>query len=222
MSILVYRDKDLAGAAAATLLAAQLIGQPRSVLGLDYTEDLRPVYRALAKMTGDGLLDWSDVTVFSLYERVRAGEEASVAYRIKKDLLDGVRVAPERLFFPDADSMNWSVSCADYESRVMKAGGLDVAFVSIAEDGGLVFNTGAGELAPVTHVERAGDGRVVTVGMKTLMNARRVVALMTGSNKASAAAAVFSGPVTPEVPASYLQLHRDAVFLLDEEAAENL
>lgn len=222
MSILVYRDSDLAGAAAATLLAAQIIENPYAVLGLDYAADIRPVYRALAKMTGDGLLDWSDLTVFSLYEHVRPPKDKSVSARMNADLFASVNIAPERLFFPDSDSLDWSVSCNDYESRIMKAGGLDMLFVSVAENGSMVFNRGASELAPVTHVEREADGRVVTVGMKTLMSAHKVVAFLTGRNKKSVANAIFNGPVTPQLPASYLQLHRGAVFILDEDAAELL
>lgn len=217
MSILVYRDKDLAGAAAATLIAAQIIEDPRSVVGFDCSAELRPVYRALAKMTGDGLLDWSDLSVFSLYELVRPAAGRSVASRMDADLFSSVNIEREKLFFPASDSADWNISCAAYESRIMEAGGLDLAFVSVGPDGSIVFNSGASELVPVTHVE--ASGRVVTVGMKTIMNAKKVVACLTGKDKSAAVEAVFGGPVTPQVPASYLQLHRGAVFILDEDAA---
>lgn len=217
MSILVYRDKDLAGAAAATLIAAQIIEEPRSVLGFDCSAELRPVYRALAKMTGDGLLDWSDVSVFSLYEHVRPAAGRSVAARMDADLFSNVNIDREKLFFPESAPTDWSVSCAAYESRISEAGGLDMVFVSIGPDGSIVFNSGASELAPVTHAE--SSGRVVTVGMKTLMSAKKVVACLTGKDKSMAAGAIFNGPVSPQVPASYLQLHRGAVFILDEDAA---
>ena len=66
MSILVYKERKLAGAAASTLMAAQIIEKPACALGLDYSEELLPTYRALARMSRDGLLDWSDVRVFGL------------------------------------------------------------------------------------------------------------------------------------------------------------
>ena len=74
----------------------------------------------------------------------------------------------------------------------------------------------------MTHVERTENGRVVTVGLATVMSARKIVALMTGEDRTEIAGRIFNGPVTPQVPASYLQLHPNAVFLLDEAAAKQV
>ncbi len=78
------------------------------------------------------------------------------------------------------------------------------------------------ELAPVTHVERTESGRAVTVGMSTVMAARRVIAVLSGFDLAKIAPLVITGPVLPGVPASYLQLHHNAIFMLDEDAAEHV
>lgn len=222
MSILVYRDKTVAAAAAATLLAAQIIEKPMSALGLDYAEDLVPVYRALARMTADGLLDWSDATVFALSEHVRADAERTIASQMGPLLYERVNLKAERRFAPSAEAMDWSVACNDYEDAILRAGGMDMAFVSIGSDGSIARNLGAQELAPVTHVERTEEGRVVTVGMSTVMSARKIVALLVGAEKADLAERIFNGPVTPQLPATYLLMHANAVFLLDEDAAARI
>lgn len=222
MSVLVYRDKSVAGAAAATLIAAQTIEKPASVLGFDLTDDMAPVYRALARMTGDGLLDWSDVTAFGLSEYVRADTDLSLTTQLSTLLYDRVNIKPERRFAPDAAATDWSVACNEYEDAILQAGGFDLVFLGIRPDGSIVFHPGAAELAPVTHVERTANGRVVTVGLSTLMGAKKIVAYLIGADKAAIADRICNGPITPQIPATYLQLHPNTVILLDEDAAARL
>lgn len=222
MSVLVYRDKSIAGAAAATLLAAQVIEKPMSVLGLDYSEDIVPVYRALARMTADGLLDWSDITAFALSEHVWADGAQSIASRMQTLFYEHVNLDAGRRYTPDAEAADWSVACTDYEDGILRAGGIDLAFLAVGPDGSIAYNVGAPELAPVTHVERTQDGRVVTVGLGTVMGAQKIVAYLVGGDKAAMAGQILNGPVTPQVPATYLQLHANVVFLLDEAAAAQL
>lgn len=222
MSVLVYRDRPTACAAAATLLSAGIIEKPNIVLGLDCAQELLPVYRTLGRMTADGLLEWSGVKVFQMYEHVRADADHSVEGRLGSVLLDKVAVAEENRYLPRMNGNDWSVVCNDYESEILNAGGIDTVFCAIRADGSIAYNLGGAELAPVTHVERTEEGRVVTVGIATIMAAKRIIAVMTGSDKVNAAVATFSGPIVPGVPASYLQLHRNAVFILDEDAAERI
>lgn len=221
-SILVYRDKATACAAAATLMAACVIEKPASVLGLDWVAELAPIYRTIARMTGDGLLDWGCVKTFNLYEHVRADAENSVEAKLGELLFSRVNLAPENRFAPDAAGSDWSIVCNDYETAILNAGGLDTVLCAVRADGSVAFNLGAAELAPVTHVERTDAGRVVTVGMTTLMSARRIVAVMMGADKAEIASMVLNGSIVPSVPASYLQLHANAIFLLDEAAADRI
>lgn len=222
MSVLVYRDKATACAAAATLLSACIIEKPASVLGLDCAPELQPIYRTVARMTSDGLLDWGDVKTFNLYEHVRADAEKSVEAQLGGLLLDKVNLKASNRFAPRSEASDWSVVCNEYETSILSAGGLDTVFCAIRADGSVAYNLSASELAPVTHVERTEEGRVVTVGLTTLMSAKRVVAVMLGQDKEDMAARVFGGSIVPTVPASYLQLHANAVFLLDESAAEKL
>jgi len=221
MSILVYKDRSIAGAAAATLLAAQVIEKPDAVLGLDYQEALAPVYRALSRMSVDGLLDWSEIRTFTLSELVRVAQGQTIRARMDSVLFDRINIRAENQYFPDTDAEDWNQSCNAYEEYILDVGGIDLLFLSINSDGSIAFLPGAQELAPVTHVECTDDGgRAVTVGITTIMSAKKIVVLMTGADRASVAKKMFRGAVNPMIPASYLQLHANAVFLLDEAAAE--
>ncbi|MDO4572483.1 MAG: 6-phosphogluconolactonase [Clostridia bacterium] len=222
MSILVYRDKATACAAAATLVSAGVIEKPNTVLGLDWAPELQPVYRTLARMTSDGLLDWSEVKSFNLYEHVHADSERLCETQLLSVLYDRVNIAPENRFMPNTTGHDWSVVCNDYENAILNAGGLDTVLCAARADGSVAYNLGAQELAPVTHVERTESGRIVTVGMTTLMSAKRMVVAILGRDKADIAAMICNGSITPSVPASYLQMHANAVFILDEDAAEKL
>lgn len=222
MSILVYRDKATAYAAAATLVSAGVIEKPNSVLGLDWAAELQPVYRTLARMTADGLLDWSEVRSFNLYEHVHADSDRLCETQLSGALYDRINILPENRQLPNTMGHDWSVVCNDYENAILAAGGLDTILCAVRKDGSIAYNLGAQELAPVTHVERTDSGRVVTVGMTTIMSAKRVVAVMTGLDKADTAAMICNGAITPGLPASYLQLHANAIFILDEDAAEKI
>lgn len=222
MSILVYHNSRIAGAAASTVVASEVISAPKSVIGLDAADELIPVYSSLQRMTTDGLLDWSEVSCYALSEHVRSDAEETISAKMHRRLFDGINLAADGIHEPESDTKNWSTACSSYEDEIMGAGGFDLVVVAIGQDGSIAFNVGAAELAPVTHVERTSQGRVVTVGISTIMSARKIVAYMVGEDKASIAPQVIHGPVTPQIPATYLQLHGNTVFILDEEAAAAL
>lgn len=220
MSVLIYRDGDTLSQAVATLLAGCIIEKPTSAVGFDCAQPLSGVYRKLAGMTSDGLLDWNTIRAFNLYEHVRADTDATAESRMRALLYDRVCLPAENIFTPNTDGHDWSVVCNDYENAILDAGGLDTVICAIGADGRLAYNLPASELAPVTHVERTEAGRVVTVGMATIMSARRIIAVLSGAELAKTAGLVVGGPIVPAMPASYLQLHPNAVFMLDEDAAD--
>lgn len=222
MSVLVYRDSDTLSQAGATLLAGCIIEKPTSVLGLDCNAQLSATYRKIAGMTSDGLLDWTSVRAFNLFEHVRTDAEISDESRMKTMLYDRVNIQPENIFTPCIDSRDWSALCNDYEDAILGIGGIDTLLCVVGKDGRISCNMPGSELAPVTHVERTESGRVVTVGISTIMGAKRVVVMLSGYELAPIAPLIISGPIVPSVPASYLQLHPNAIFMLDEDAAEKI
>lgn len=222
MSVLVYRDSDTLSQALATLLAGCIIEKPSSVLGLDCSAQLAPAYRKIAGMTSDGLLDWASVRAFNLFEHVKPEGDDFDEARMHNMLYDRVNIQPENIYAPCAETRDWSVLCNDYENAILDVGGLDTVVVTVGGDGRIACNLPNSELAPVTHVERAESGRVVTVGISTIMAAKRVIAILSGYELSKVAPLVITGPVLPGIPASYLQLHQNAIFMLDEDAAEHV
>ncbi|MEA5048870.1 MAG: 6-phosphogluconolactonase [Eubacteriales bacterium] len=222
MSVLVYRDSDTLSQAVATLLAGCIIEKPTSALGLDCSAQLSAAYRKVAGMTSDGLLDWTSIRAFNLFEHVRADVDVTDESRMRSMLYDRVNIQPENIYSPTAEARDWSVLCNDYENTILDIGGLDTIVCAVGKDGRIVCNMPGTELAPVTHVERTEEGRVVTVGISTIMGARRVIAVLSGYELSQIAPLVIGGAVTPSMPASYLQLHSNAIFMLDEDAAEKI
>jgi glucosamine-6-phosphate deaminase len=222
MSVLVYRDSDTLSQAVATLLAGCIIEKPASVLGLDCAATLASAYRKVAGMTSDGLLDWTTVRAFSLYEHVQSDSTRHDEKKLHAMLYDRVNILPENIFSPNTKTSDWSVACNDYENAILDIGGLDTIVCAIDSDGRIACNLPNSELAPVTHVERTETGRAVTVGISTIMSAKRMIAVLSGYALSPVAGLVINGPVVPTMPASYLQLHPNVVFMLDEEAAEKI
>ena len=207
MSVLVFSDAQTAAAAAATLLAGQLIEKPSLVLGVDCAPALVSAFHSLSAMTANGLLNWGKATVFQLLDETLYGDLS---------LTNGQVLAPA-----DA-SDNWADSCHGFEDAILQAGGMDVALLTVGPDGSLLFNGPEGEIAPTTHVELYQGDKIVTAGLSTLMSAKKLIVLMTGQEMAEAARSAIKGAVNSSLPASMLQLHAAATFLLDEEAASLL
>ena len=222
MSVLVYRDSDTLSQAIATLLAGCMIEKPASALGLDCNIQLSSAYRKLAGMTSDGLLDWTSVRAFNLYEHVHADVDVTDESRMRTMLYDRVNIQPENIYSPCTEARDWSALCNDYENTILDIGGLDTVLCTVGKDGRIACNMPSSELAPVTHVERSESGRVVTVGISTIMSARRVVVVLSGFELSQIAPLVIGGPIVPGMPASFLQLHPNAIFMLDEDAAEKI
>ena len=222
MSVLVFSDAQTAAAAAATLLAGQLIEKPSLVLGVDCAPALVSAFHSLSAMTANGLLNWGKATVFQLSERVREEGKASLRSFLDESLLGDLALKSAQVLAPADASDNWADSCHGFEDAILQAGGMDVALLTVGPDGSLLFNGPEGEVAPTTHVELYQGDKIVTAGLSTLMSAKKLIVLMTGQEMAETARSVIKGAVNSNLPASMLQLHAAATFLLDEDAASLL
>ena len=222
MSVLVFSDAQIAATAAATLLGGMLIEKPSLVLGLDCAQELMPTFQSLRAMTVNGLLSWRKATVFQLSERVREEGKPSLRDFMDESLFSELAWGEGKVIAPDDASENWADSCRRFEDAILQAGGMDVALLTVQPDGSLLCNAPEEEIAPTTHVELFHGEKIVTAGLSTLMSARKLIVLMTGQNMAEAARGAIQGAVDSKLPASMLQLHAAATFLLDEEAASLL
>ncbi len=222
MSVLVFSDAQTAAAAAATLLAGQLIEKPSLVLGIDAASALVPAFQSLRAMTANGLLSWGKARIFQLSERVREEGKESLRAFMDRSLYGELSLGEGKVLAPDDASSNWADSCQGFENAILQAGGMDVALLTVGPDGAVLFNAPEEEIAPTTHVELYNGEKYVTAGLSTIMSAKKLIVLMTGRDMAEGARSAIRGAVDTHLPASLLQLHAAATFLLDEDAASLL
>lgn len=222
MSVLVFADAQTAAAAAATLLAGQLIEKPSLVLGVDAASALSSAFASLRAMTANGLVSWGKATVFQLSERVREEGKPSLRSFLDEALLGELSLRAEQVIAPADTSEDWASTCHGFEDAILQAGGMDVVLLTAGVDGSLLFNVPESQIAPTTHVELYDGEKIVTAGISTLMSSKKLIVLMTGREMADTARRAIQGAVDSDLPASMLQLHAAATFLLDEEAASLL
>lgn len=241
MRILSSRDYDQMSRRAAYVVAGQVLSKPRSVLGLATGETPLGLYRELVRFFQEGDLDFSDVVTFNLdeYLGLPRHDPHSYAWYMEEHLFRFVNVAPERRHIPDGTAADPGAECLRYERTLEAAGGVDLQILGLGRDGHIGFNEPDVKFEKGTHVVELAEStiqanarffpspdqvptRALSMGIKTIMSAKRILLLASGKEKADAIAAAVRGPVTPDLPASVLQLHPDATFVVDAAAASNL
>ena len=240
--ITVYPDeRALAKAVAAGIVSA--IGRnPRLVLGLPTGRTPVKLYQELAVQHAKRAADFSRATTFNLDEFLGIPPDHPGSYRafMQRHLFSKVNIPPERVNFLRGDAADAETECMRYESAIADAGGIDLQLLGIGTNGHIGFNEPARELAARTHRVRltestrrsnaalfGGDvsrvpAEALSVGMATILQARRIVLLATGKSKARCIERLVRGPITPKLPASFLQLHPDVEIVVDTAAASAL
>ena len=241
MNVRVYPNGDLAAIAAAVLIAGQIVDDPQSVLGLATGSTPLPIYRELIAMAHRGVLDFRRVVTFNLDEYVGLGPEHPCSYRrfMQENLFSQVKMREEQIHIPDGLAADPEAECRAYDAAIAEAGGLDLQLLGLGVNGHIGFNEPAPRFTTNSYCVRLSeqtrrDNRrffaqgetmpthALTMGIASIMQARRIVLVATGPKKAQAVRDMILGPVDPMVPASILQMHRHATVLLDSEAASLL
>lgn len=239
MQIHVYDHAQQVGQAAATLLAAQLISKPNSVLGLATGSTPIPTYQALISLYKAGVVDFSSASSFNLDEYVGlpAGHPCSYHSFMREQLFDHVNMPADHIHIPDGNAADPQTECARYDQAITAAGGIDMQVLGIGRNGHIGFNEPADDFTYGTHVVTLAADTIeanarffksadevprqaVSMGIGNIMAAKCVVLVATGENKAKAVYDTIRGPITPRVPASVLQLHPCCVILTDREAGK--
>jgi glucosamine-6-phosphate deaminase len=241
MEVVIAPDADAAARMAADFIGGIVARKPGAVLGLATGSSPLGLYRELARRHRERGLDFSRCTTFNLDEYVGIGPRHPASYRrfMEEHLFGGINVRPENIHIPDGEAADIPAHCEAYEGAIRAAGGIDVQVLGIGRDGHIGFNEPTSSLASRTRIKtltertRADNARffapgeevphhVITMGIGTIMEARAVVLLGFGEEKADAVAAAVEGPVAAMVPASALQMHPSAKILLDAPAAAKL
>ena len=234
-------DRGLAKKLAADI-AAELRKNPRLVLGLPTGRTPIRLYRELATLHARGEVDFAQATTFNLDEFVGLEPTHPGSYRtfMEQHLFSCVNVAPERIHFLNGAAPDLETECHRYEAAITAAGGIDLQLLGIGTNGHIGFNEPARAMVARTHrvtlkteTRRSnaalfgGDPAAVphealSMGMATILHARRIILIATGKSKAGCIARLVTGPITPKLPASFLQLHRHVHLMLDQAAAGRL
>jgi glucosamine-6-phosphate deaminase len=242
MQVLKLPSANTAASAAADLVIDALTTHEAPVLGLPTGRTAVPLYAALVARHRAGRADFSRATTFNLDEFANLAPDHPGSYHafMREHLFAHVNLAPDRTHLLRGDARDWRAEIARFERRLADRGGLDLAVVGIGMNGHVAFNEPAPALVARTHrvrlaasTRRANAGpfgkrwqdvptHALSMGIATILSARRVVLLATGAHKAAIVARALTGAVTTRVPASLLQVHPDVVVVLDRAAAGRL
>lgn len=242
MRIRIFSAPKPAARALAAEVARAVSANPRLVIGLPTGRTPILFYRELVARCQARRLDLSRVTAFNLDELVGIAAADPRSYRafMRRHLFDRLTRPPRRVHFLNGTAADIDAECSRYDRAIRRVGGLDLLLLGLGANGHIGFNEPAAALVARTHRARltpatrranrtlfgnrasAVPHEGVSMGMATILHAKRIVLLATGAGKASATARMVNGPITPRVPASFLQLHRDVEVWLDRAAAAGL
>lgn len=236
----IYVADDYTGMSrkAANILSAHVILKPNCVLGLATGSTPIGTYKQLIDWYNKGDLDFAEVTTVNLdeYRGLPRTHEQSYWYFMQKNLFEHVNVRPDHIHVPDGSNPDAEAACKEYDQIIHDVGGIDLQLLGIGVDGHIGFNEPGEAFELGTHCvdltestieankrffdndESLVPRQAYTMGIKTIMQARKVLMVANGANKAEIIKKAFFGPVTPEVPASILQMHPDFILVGDQDA----
>jgi glucosamine-6-phosphate deaminase len=242
VKLTVFDNERVLARTVAVQIAAMLGQRPATVLGLATGRTPIRLYHELGSLHANGQADFSRVATFNLDEFLGIPSTHPGSYRVfmNEHLFSRVNVPPDQIHFLDGSALDADAECERYETAIVAAGGIDLQILGIGTNGHIGFNEPARELQPRTHRVRLtastrrsnaglfeGDPAKVptdalSMGMATILHARRVMLIATGKSKARCVERMVKGPIATRMPASFLQLHREAELVIDRAAASLL
>jgi glucosamine-6-phosphate deaminase len=241
VEVIIQPNKEAAASLVARMVARELRGNAHLVLGLATGKTMERVYRNLVRLHHEEKLDFSLCTTFNLDEYVGLFPSDPNSYRHYMDqhLFRSVNIDPRNTHLPNGMAGDLEAECRQYEALIQRFGGIDLQLLGIGKAGHIGFNeplsalrsrTRVKALTPTTIAQNSASfggaehmpRRAITMGVGTIIEARRCVLLATGDSKAQVIAQAVEGPISSMVSASALQLHPRCTVVVDEEAAAKL
>lgn len=237
MRIIKTKDYQDMSRKAANIISAQIITKPDSVLGLATGSTPIGTYKQLVEWYQKGDLDFSQIQTVNLdeYRGLTHDNDQSYYYFMMNNLFKHVNICLDNTHVPDGTEPDAEKACSDYEAIVDSYGGIDLQLLGLGHNGHIGFNEPTDEFPKTTHCVDLTESTIkanarffariedvptqaYTMGIGTIMKAKRILLVASGKDKAEIVKKSFFGPVTPQVPASILQLHPDVTVVVDEEA----
>lgn len=237
MKIIKAKDYKDMSRKAANIISAQVIMKPACVLGLATGSTPIETYAQLVEWYNKGDIDFSEVTTVNLdeYKGISKDNDQSYYYFMNENLFSKINIRKERTFLPDGMEPDSDKACADYNKIITDVGGVDLQLLGLGHNGHIGFNEPGMAFEAETHCVALTESTIkanqrffasadevpkqaYTMGIKTIMQARKILVVVSGEDKAAIVKEAFTGPITPKVQASVLQLHNDVIVVADEAA----
>ena len=237
MKIIKAKDYEDMSRKAANIISAQVILKPDCVLGLATGSTPIGAYKQLAAWYEKGDVDFAEVSTYNLdeYRGLSHDDPQSYHYFMRENFFDHINIDLNNTHVPDGSNPDAAAACSEYDKIVADAGYPDLQLLGIGNNGHIGFNEPDDHFSKGTHCvdltestiqankrffEKVEDvpTQAYTMGIKNIMQARKVLLIVSGEGKAEILDKVLYGPVTPQVPASILQLHNDLTVVADEAA----
>lgn len=237
MKIIITNSYEEMSKTAAKEIAMQILTKPDSVIGFATGSTPLGLYKELIRYHKEGIIDFSQITAFNLDEYIgldRSSDQSYVSF-MADNLFDAINLPPENRNIPSGIATDMNAECLRYEKAIETAGGIDIQILGIGRNGHIGFNEPGTPFDTITHTldlteetisdntrffEKKNDvpTRAISMGMKTIMRARKILLLASGENKRAAIRGTINGKISTDLPASVLQLHCNAVVITDKEA----
>lgn len=237
MNIIRAKDYQDMSRKAANIISAQIIMKPDCVLGLATGSTPVGTYRQLIEWYEKGDLDFSRVSTVNLdeYRGLAHTDPQSYYYFMQENLFDHVNIDKTATHVPDGTNPDAADACAKHEQIIKSLGGIDLQLLGLGNNGHIGFNEPGAAFEKETHLVDLAESTIranarfftsidevpkqaYTMGIRTIMQAKKILVVVSGESKADIVSRAFFGPVTPEVPASILQMHPDVTVVCDEAA----
>ncbi len=241
MNFIIAKDYEAMGRIAANIVAAQVLTKPDSVLGLATGSTPISLYRELVALYKRGEITFQNVKSFNLDEYVGLlpTDQNSYMYFMKYHLFDHINIKEGNYHCPKGTPKDLHEEAKNYERMIRDAGGIDLQVLGIGPNGHIGFNEPSMKFEKATHITDLDDKTIeankrffdkkedvpkkaITMGIKTIMMAKSIVLLASGSSKAEIVKQAFLGEIMPNIPASVLQLHHNVTVIVDSEAGESI
>jgi glucosamine-6-phosphate deaminase len=239
--IVIAKDYEDMSARAARIVAGQIYLKPNSVLGMATGSTPLSMYKELIRVHREVGLDFSEIVTFNLdeYLGLPKEDEQSYNYYMFQQFFNHINIKKEHIHIPDGMMKDVEQECKQYDRDIQAKGGIDLQVLGIGNNGHIGFNEPDIKFEATTHKVKLDDETInanarffetieevpryaISMGIKTIMHAKKILLLASGENKAEVIyRALFEG-ITPEIPASILQLHQDVTVIVEENAAQLL
>ena len=237
MKIIEAPDYQGLSRKAANIISAQVILSPKSVLGLATGSTPLGIYQQLIEWYKKDDVDFSESISVNLDEYCGLSPESDQSYHyyMWENFFKHINIKPENVHIPNGQAKNIDVECAEYDRLISNLGGIDLQLLGLGNTGHIGFNEPDENFDKMTHQVYLKQQTIddnsrffaskdevprsaVTMGIKAIMQAKKILLVVNGKNKAEIVEKALFGPVTPEIPASILQLHPNVTVIADTDA----